>query len=68
MYNPEQDEHIEANKVKMIKEQKGKNYEQLMELRLELVKSIDPLSGRTTSLHHYLIENSPAWAKQQSKI
>ena len=66
MYNPEQDEHIEANKVKMVKEQKGKNYEQLLELRLELVKSIDPLSGKTTSLHHYLIENSPAWAKQQS--
>lgn len=65
MYNPEQDAHIEANKVKMVKERKGKNYEQLLDLRLELVSNIDPLSGKTTPLHHYLIENSPFWAKQQ---
>ena len=67
MYNPEQDAHIEANKVKMVKEQEGKNAEQLLELRLELVKSIDPLVGSTTSLHHYLIKNSPSWAKNQLK-
>jgi len=65
MYNPEQDEHIEANKIKMVKERNGKNYEQLIELRLELVKNLDPLSGNTTSLHHYLIQNSPDWAKKQ---
>ena len=67
IYNPEQDAHIEANKVKMVKEQEGKNFEQLLELRLELIKNIDPLEGRTTSLHHYLIQNSPSWAKQQMK-
>lgn len=67
MYNPEQDAHIEANKVKMVREQEGKNFEQLLELRLELIKNIDPLVGRTTSLHHYLIQNSPSWAKQQMK-
>ncbi len=65
MYNPEQDAHVEANKIKMVKEQKGKNYEQLLELRLALVKSLDPLDGKTMSLHHYLIKNSPEWAKQQ---
>ncbi|XOV68704.1 MAG: RNA polymerase sigma factor [Fluviicola sp.] len=68
MYNPEQDAHIEANKVKMVREQEGKNFEQLMELRLELIKNIDPLVGQTTTLHHYLIQNSPSWAKQQMKI
>lgn len=65
MYNPQQDAHIEANKVKMVKEQRGKNYEQLLDLRLQLVKSIDPLEGEGIDLHNYLIENSPAWAKQQ---
>ena len=65
MYNPEQDEHIEANKIKMVKETKNKNYDQLLELRLEVVKNLDPLSGKTTGLHHYLIKNSPAWAKGQ---
>ncbi|MEQ9304575.1 MAG: RNA polymerase sigma factor [Marinoscillum sp.] len=67
LYNPEQDAHIEANKIKMVKEQKGKNYDQLLNLRLALVKSIDPLSGSSISLHHYLIEHSPKWAKQQLK-
>jgi len=65
MYNPEQDAHVEANKLKMVKEQKGKSYAQLMDLRLELIQSIDPLSGKTRSLHHYLIEHSPKWAKAQ---
>lgn len=63
MYNPDQDAHIEANKMKMVKEQTKSNYEQLLDLRLELVKSIDPLSGKTSSLHHYLLQNSPDWAK-----
>lgn len=68
MYNPKQDAHVEANKVKMVKEQAQKNHQQLLDLRLELVESIDPLSGKTKSLHHYLIENSPTWAKQQEAI
>ena len=67
MYNPEQDEHIAANKIKMVKEQKSKNYEQLLDLRLALVKNVDPLSGSTSSLHHYLIQNSPEWAKNKSE-
>ncbi len=68
MYNPEQDAHIEANKMKMVKERRGKNYEQLLDLRLQLVKSIDPLAGNSIDLHNYLIENSPAWAKQQKAL
>jgi RNA polymerase sigma-70 factor (ECF subfamily) len=68
MYNPEQEAHIEANKIKMVKEQAKKSNEQLLDLRLELIRSIDPLEGRTTGLHHYLIQNSPTWAKQQLKI
>ena len=64
LYNPEQDAHIEANKLKMVKTQKEKNYDKLLDLRLALVKSIDPLSGKTIDLHHYLIKNSPKWANQ----
>ncbi|TNE53476.1 MAG: RNA polymerase sigma factor [Bacteroidetes bacterium] len=68
MYNPEQDAHVEANKLKLLREQEGKNMEQLLELRMQLVKSIDPMSGKTKALHSYLIENSPAWAKKQQQI
>lgn len=67
IFNPEQNTQIEANKLKIIKEKHGKNYEQLLSLRLEMVKNIDPLKGEGIDLHNYLIENSPAWAKQQLK-
>lgn len=65
MYNPKQDSHIEANKIKMVKEQEGRNAQDLLDLRLQLVKSIDPLNGNGIDLHNYLIENSPRWAKEQ---
>ena len=68
MYNPQQDEHIEANKLKMVKEQKSKNHEQLLDLRLQLVKNTDPLHTEGLDLHNYLIENSPDWAKQQLNL
>jgi len=57
IFNPEQDAQIEANKLK--------NYAQLLDLRLQMVKNIDPLNGEGIDLHNYLIENSPDWAKQQ---
>ncbi len=65
IYNPKQDSHIEANKLKMVRELKGKNAQELLDLRLQLVKSIDPLNGNGIDLHNYLIENSPGWAKEQ---
>lgn len=65
IFNPDQDTHIEANKLKIIREKEGKNYEELLEIRLQMVKAIDPLHGEGIDLHNYLIENSPDWAKRQ---
>ncbi|WP_282160804.1 RNA polymerase sigma factor [Ulvibacterium marinum] len=65
-FNPEQDTHIEANKIKMIKEARNKNYDQLLDLRLQLAKTIDPLDAEGRDLHNYLIENSPDWARAQA--
>ncbi|MEZ5046507.1 MAG: RNA polymerase sigma factor [Chitinophagaceae bacterium] len=67
IYNPKQDQHIEANKVKMVKEQGGKNIEELLNLRLQLIKNIDPLQSDGIDLHNYLIENSPGWAQEQEQ-
>ncbi len=64
-FNPEQDAHIEANKIKMVKEAENKNYNELLNLRLQLIKSIDPLNGEGTDLHNYIMENCPDWAKHQ---
>lgn len=65
IFNPKQNTQKEVLKMKIIKEQKGENYEQLLDLRLQMVKTIDPLSGEGFDLHNYLIENSPNWAKEQ---
>ena len=67
-FNPAQDTQIEKNKLKIVKEQANKNYEQLLDLRLQMVKNIDPLQGEGVDLHNYLIENSPAWAEAQEKL
>lgn len=63
VFNPNQKSEEEALKLKIVKEQKGKNYNQLLDLRLQMVKSIDPLAGEGFDLHNYLIENSPNWVK-----
>ena len=41
IFNPKQNTQEQANKLKIIKEQRGKNYEQLLDLRLQMVKAID---------------------------
>lgn len=67
IFNPKQDTQQLANSLKIIKEKRGKNYDQLLDLRLQMVKSIDPLAAEGFDLHNYLIENSPQWAKAQLK-
>ena len=66
-FNPKQDTQVEANKIKMVREQENKNYEDLLNLRFQLVANVDPLNAEGTDLHNYLLENSPEWAKMQEK-
>lgn len=65
VFNPEQDAQMEANKLKIVKEKRNKNYEQLLDLRLNMLQNIDPLHAEGTDLHNYLLENSPGWAKEE---
>ena len=64
-FNPEQDAYIEINRIKMVKEAAHANYDELLKLRLALIKSIDPLNSEGTNLHNYIMENCPDWVKQQ---
>ncbi len=68
IFNSKQETQIEVNKLKIVKEQRLKNYNQLLDLRLHMVKTIDPLAGEGIELHNYLIENSPRWANSQLKV
>ena len=64
-FNPQQDTQVEINKIKMVKEARKKNFGILLDLRLQIAKTIDPLQSEGTDLHNYLLENSPKWAKRQ---
>ncbi len=65
IFNPEQDAYIETNKIKMVRASERGNYDELLDLRLQLVKSVDPLNAEGTNLHNYIMENCPDWAKHQ---
>ncbi len=62
-FNPKQNVQIELNKIKLTKKSPSKNNEELLKLRLELVKNIDPLNVEGTSLHNYILENCPDWVE-----
>lgn len=65
IFNPEQDAQMEINKIKMVEGPQGKDYSQLLNLRLQLIKTIDPLNAEGTHLHNYILENCPDWAKTE---
>lgn len=60
MFNPQQDIEAETRKMKMVQEQGKANYEQLFDLRLELIKAIDPINADGFDLHNYMLENLPS--------
>lgn len=62
--NPKQNAQIEAVKIKMVKEGLNPNKELLLNLRLELVNSIDPLNSPNTLLNAYMLEQSEKWVEE----
>ena len=59
MFNPKQQAREESMKLKMVKEKDQANYERLLELRLQLVKGIDPVSAEGFDFHNYMLEHLP---------
>jgi RNA polymerase sigma-70 factor, ECF subfamily len=68
--NPKQDALIKANELKLVKERDSENHERLLDLRLELVRSVDPLNSKNTLVTSYFLENSEKWVKEgkQKKV
>ena len=62
--NPKQNAHQEALKLKMVKEGKNPNKNHLLNLRLELVKEIDPLNAPNTILNTYMLESHEKWVSE----
>ncbi len=53
-FNPKQNAQEELMKIKMVKEAAAEDKERLYQLRMELIKAIDPLNGQGTNLHEVL--------------
>ena len=50
-FNPKQDKQAETMKIKWAKQQHKHSTQELLQLRTELVRGIDPLMGVGTDLH-----------------
>lgn len=62
--NPKQNAHIKANAIKMVKKGDSPNKEYLLEMRMELVKGIDPLNSSNTIVNTYMLENCEKWVDE----
>jgi len=61
LFNPKQEEEAKRNAEK-IRRQISSN-PQLVELRMQFIKDINPLDGSCSHVHNYLMENTPNWAE-----
>lgn len=62
--NPKQNAHVKAQELKMVQEGDSTDKEYLLNLRLELVKGIDPLNSKNTIINSYMLENCENWVEE----
>ena len=60
IFNPKQDAHIKAKELKLSSTQ---DQDELLKLRMKLVKETDPLKG-SSNLHLFFLENIPSWVQK----
>jgi RNA polymerase sigma-70 factor (ECF subfamily) len=60
IFNPLQDARIKAEELKL---SSTKDQDELMELRMQLVRDTDPLNG-SSDLHTFFLENIPSWVEK----
>lgn len=64
MLNKKQDEQIKALEIKMVKEGNKPDKEYLLNLRMDLVRQIDPLNADNNLLTTYMLENKEKWVEE----
>lgn len=62
--NPKQNTQESINRLKLTKAKHDKNKEKLLELRFEIVKSIDPLNSNNSIVTTYFLENAEKWVEE----
>ena len=62
--NKDQETHIKAKEIKMVKKGSSEDQEYLFDLRLDLVRSIDPLNAQNSIVNKYMLENCEKWVEE----
>lgn len=63
-FNPKQDAHIKAQEIKLARESNHPDAAYLLNLRLDLVKGIDPLNSQNSILTTYMLEHNEGWVEE----
>lgn len=63
-FNPEQNAHIQANKLKLVKDGDDPDKSHLLDLRFELIKGINPLTAPNAIVNIFMLENAETWVRQ----
>lgn len=62
--NPKQNVQEKINQLKLSKEKQTASNERLLDIRLEIVKSIDPLHSKNSLVTTYFLENLEKWVEE----
>jgi RNA polymerase sigma-70 factor (ECF subfamily) len=60
IFNPDQDAHIKARELKF---SQTDDQDELLDIRMKLVRDTDPLNG-SSNLHLFFLENIPSWVEK----
>ncbi len=66
LLNSEQDAQIKANQIKMVRESANpkSDKEYLLQLRMQLTQSINPLNAKNTLVNTFMLESAPKWVQE----
>ena len=64
LLNPKQKVQEKVNQLKLARQKKTHSKEKLLDLRLEMVRSLDPLNASNTLVTSYFLENAQKWVQE----
>ena len=63
MLNKKQNTEEQLNKLRLIQENNNPDKEYLLNLRIEIVKSINPLNAPNFNMHNYMLSSAEKWVE-----
>lgn len=64
LLNRHQQEHIKAKEIKLVRKGDSPDKEYLLDLRLEIIKGLDPLNAPNSIVNIFMLENCEDWVEE----